>query len=159
MDKIYKYFVLMLLLLAGSSFSDNFTDLHDDGLLDDWTIGSNNSWTENDGKSYPSSPGGGGILIKDVLTESNGVLQADIVTTNPKKASVGGLIFRYENSGVTHTYYFLTVHKNKDDATKTTIRFYKDDPAAPVSSMTVDYKLPKEFRLKIILDDDSFYVF
>ncbi|PKL36497.1 hypothetical protein CVV38_01160 [Candidatus Peregrinibacteria bacterium HGW-Peregrinibacteria-1] len=90
--------------------AEDFIDNHNDGLLTDWTIHGNRTWSEVGNRAVSNVAGSSGFLISNMDIGGNGVWEALIAKTfpwsNPTDGSItGGLILRFTDQD---NYYFVS---------------------------------------------------
>lgn len=147
--------LLTLLFLGVFAFNvsgSGFTDDHNDGTLDGWTVQGDRPWSESNGSVKPANNNPNtGFLINNHQCTDDGVFEVNY-TTDQWNGNRGGLVFRWTSPS---SYYYVSVlpgnqwnnhlifHKNSMDVTTASI-------------VATNFTVGTTFNLKIELEGDNF---
>lgn len=114
----WKLLGVLLGLLALSAHSASYADLHDNDVLDGWTIQGGRGWSESGGYVLPEDGSSKrGFLLHDAIASPDGDFEARLACGGGEGSTLcryGGLVFRYTDSS--HFYAVFLQESNVNGA-------------------------------------------
>lgn len=100
---LYFLIIAVILFCTVPIFADNYSDDHNDGNLNGWTVFGDKVWSESGGYAVGQNSNGNGFLIRDNDCANDGTFIFKIKGIQGYHSQNGGGIFRY--SDISHFYY------------------------------------------------------
>lgn len=147
--------LLTLLFLGVFAFNvsgSGFTDDHDDGTLDGWTIEGNRPWSESGESAKPANNNSNtGFLINNHQCTDDGVFEVNY-STDQWNGNRGGVVFRWTSPS---SYYYVAVLPGNQYSSH--LIFQKNSMDIETASVVAsNFPIGTTFTLKIELEGDTF---
>ncbi|MFP4681126.1 MAG: autotransporter-associated beta strand repeat-containing protein [Chitinispirillaceae bacterium] len=101
-------FITLMFCGLANVFAQDFSDLHNDGVLTGWTAYGNRDWSENGGAAVPQNhQDEQGFLIKDNQCANDGTYTVTLKSlASNANSKFGGVVFRYNSSSA---FYYVAL--------------------------------------------------
>src|SRR5690554_4319693 len=94
---LYFLIIAVILFCTVPIFADNYSDDHNDGNLNGWTVFGDKVWSESGGYAVGQNSNGNGFLIRDNDCANDGTFIFKIKGIYAYHSQNGGGVFRYSD--------------------------------------------------------------